>query len=72
MDGMSTAQRADTQFAWLCTIIPMTAVNESTAIKYNERLKKFGLFVSTHYNNSSVDNIVIQIRKNKIDVRYTR
>ena len=46
----------------------IAAVNESTAIKYNERLKKFGLFVSTHYNNSSVDNIVIQIKKNTIDV----
>ena len=46
----------------------IAAVNESTAIKYNERLKKFGLFVSAHYNNSSVDNIVIQIKKNKIDI----
>ena len=46
----------------------IAAVNESTAIKYNERLKKFGLFVSTHYNNSSVDNIVVQIKKNMTDV----
>ena len=46
----------------------IAAVNESTAIKYNERLKKFELFVSAHYNNSNVDNIVIQIKKNKIDI----
>jgi len=46
----------------------IAAVNESTAIKYNERLKKFGLYVSTHYNNSSVDNFVILIKKHKIDV----
>ena len=46
----------------------IAAVNESTAIKYNERLKKFGLFVSTRYNNSSVDNIVIQIKNNTTDV----
>jgi integrase len=30
-------------------------------------LKKFGLFVYAHYHNSSVDNIVIQIKKNTID-----
>src|SRR5262249_18745814 len=46
----------------------IAAVNESTAIKYNERLKKFGLFVSSYYNNSSVDNIVVRIKKNIIDV----
>jgi integrase len=46
----------------------IAAVNESTAIKYNERLRKFGLFVSTHYNNSSVDNIVVRIKKNMVDV----
>jgi integrase len=46
----------------------IAAVNESTAIKYNERLKKYGLFVSTHYHNSTVDNIVVQIKKNMIDV----
>ena len=28
MDGMPTAQWADTQFAWLRTIIPMTAVRQ--------------------------------------------
>ncbi len=43
----------------------IAAVNESTAIKYNERLKKFGLFVSAHYHNSSIDNIVILIKKIK-------
>ncbi|MGA9844496.1 MAG: hypothetical protein WBQ25_19520, partial [Nitrososphaeraceae archaeon] len=53
----------------VCTYLTsIAAVNESTAIKYNERLKKFGLLVSTHYNNSSVDNIVVQIKKNTIDV----
>ena len=46
----------------------IAAVNESTAIKYNERLKKFGLFVSTRYNNSSVDNIVVQIKSKTTDV----
>ena len=49
----------------------IAAVNESTAIKYNERLKKFGLFVSSRYNNSSVDNIVVQIKKDMIDVYDT-
>ena len=49
----------------------IAAVNESTAIKYNERLKKFGLFVFAHYNNSSVDNIVVQIKENMIDVYDT-
>ena len=49
-------------------LISIAAVNESTAIKYNERLKKFGWFVSTHYNNSSVDNIVVQIKRNMTDV----
>jgi hypothetical protein len=52
-------------FTYLTSI---AAVNESTAIKYNERLKKFGLFVFDYYNNSSVDNIVIQTKKNKINV----
>jgi integrase len=55
----------DTVSTYLATI---AAVNQSTAIKYNERLKKFGQFVSAHYHNSSVDNIVIQLKKNKMDV----
>ena len=46
----------------------IAAVNESTAIKYNERLKKFGLFVSTYYDNSSVNNVVVQLKKNMRDV----
>ena len=46
----------------------IAAVNESTAIKYNERLKKFGLFVSTYYDNSKIDDIVILIKENTINV----
>ena len=46
----------------------IAAVNETTAIKYRERLKKFGLFVSTYYEHSSIDNIVIQIKTNTVDV----
>jgi integrase len=46
----------------------IAAVNESTAIRYNERLKKFGMFISTYYDRLSVDNIVVQIKKNTIDV----
>ena len=55
----------ETISAYLPTI---AAVNQSTAIKYNERLKKFGQFVSAHYHNLTVDNIVSQIKKNKIDI----
>jgi hypothetical protein len=34
-------------------------MNESTAIKYRERLKKFDVFVSEHYD-LGIDEIIIQ------------
>ena len=41
-------------------------VNDSTAVKYNERLKKFEMFVSENYG-LGLDEIIIQIMKGKID-----
>lgn len=41
-------------------------MNQSTAIKYNERLKKFEAFVSERYN-LDIDNVVKRITKRKID-----
>ena len=41
-------------------------VNDSTAVKYNERLKKFEMFVSENYG-LSLDEIIIQIMKGKLD-----
>ena len=42
-------------------------VNESTAKKYRERLKKFEVFISEHYD-LGIDDIIIQITKSKTDV----
>src|SRR5207253_2391433 len=39
---------------------------DSTAVKYNERLKKFEMFVSENYG-LSLDEIIIQIMKGKLD-----
>ena len=48
----------------------VAVMNESTAIKYRERLKKFDVFVSEHYD-LGIDEIIIQITKGKIDVYDT-
>ena len=42
-------------------------VNESTAKKYRERLKKFEVFISEHYD-LGIDDIIIQITKSKTEV----
>src|SRR5438093_6383829 len=47
-------------------ITNVAVMNESTAIKYNERLKKFELFVSEYYN-MIIDEIIKPIKKGKID-----
>jgi len=44
----------------------VAVMNESTAAKYNERLRKFETFVSEHYG-LGIDEIVKRIRKAKID-----
>jgi integrase len=41
-------------------------MNKSTAVKYNERLKKFEAFVSERYN-LDIDEVVKRITKGKID-----
>ena len=41
-------------------------MNQSTAVKYNERLKKFEAFVSERYN-LDIDDVVKRITKGKID-----
>ncbi len=48
----------------------VAVVNESTAIKYNERLKKFEVFVSEHYG-LGIDEIIARIMKGKIDAYDT-
>ena len=42
-------------------------MNESTAVKYNERLKKFEVFVSEHYG-LGIDEIIKRIMRSKVDV----
>ena len=42
-------------------------MNESTAKKYRERLKKFEVFISEHYD-LGIDDIIIQITKSKTEV----
>jgi len=42
-------------------------MNESTAVKYNERLKKFVVFVSKHYG-LDIDEIIKRIMRSKVDV----
>jgi integrase len=44
----------------------LAVVNDSTAVKYNERLKKFEMFVSENYG-LGLDESIIQIMKGKID-----
>jgi integrase len=44
----------------------VAVMNKSTAIKYNERLKKFETFVSERYN-LDIDDVVKRITKGKID-----
>ncbi len=44
----------------------VAVMNKSTAVKYNERLKKFEAFVSEHYS-LDIDDIVKRITKGKID-----
>jgi integrase len=44
----------------------VAVVNESTARKYKERLKKFGIFVSDSYG-LEIQNLVTKIKKAKID-----
>jgi integrase len=51
-------------------------MNESTAVKYSERLRKFEVFVSKHYG-LDIDEIIKRIIRNKADVynvlsNYTR
>ena len=43
-------------------------VNESTAVKYDERLKKFGVFIAENYGLGSIDEIIMRIKKGKMDV----
>jgi integrase len=44
----------------------VAVVNESTAKKYNERLKKFGIFVSANFG-LEIQNLVAKIKKAKMD-----
>ena len=44
----------------------VAVVNESTAQKYNERLKKFGKYTDDRYG-LEIQNIVTEIKKAKID-----
>lgn len=44
----------------------VAVVNESTAQKYNERLKKFGKYTDNRYG-LQIQNIVTEIKKAKID-----
>jgi hypothetical protein len=44
----------------------VAVMNQLTALKYNERLKKFEAFVSQHYN-LDIDEIIKRIKKGKID-----
>jgi hypothetical protein len=46
----------------------VAAVNESTAVKYKERLNKFGAFIAEHYALESIEKMLIQIKKGKMDV----
>ena len=51
-------------------------MNESTAVKYNERLRKFEVFISKHYG-LGIDEIIKRIMSGKVDVynvlsNYTR
>lgn len=45
----------------------VAVVNESTATKYRQRLKKFEIFASEHYS-LGIDDIIIQINRGVIDV----
>ncbi|HET7391724.1 MAG TPA: hypothetical protein VFJ51_12955, partial [Nitrososphaeraceae archaeon] len=40
----------------------------TTAIKYNERLKKFETFIAKHYSLESIEQIISRIKKGKMDV----
>ena len=44
----------------------VAVMNESTAVKYSERLKKFEVFVSEYYG-FGIDEIVKQIMRGKMD-----
>jgi integrase len=44
----------------------VAVMNKSTAVKYNERLKKFEAFVTEHYS-LDIDEVVKRITKGKID-----
>jgi integrase len=44
----------------------VAVVNESTAQKYNERLKRFGMFVFAHYG-LQIHNLVTKIKKGNFD-----
>jgi integrase len=44
----------------------VAVMNQSTAVKYSERLKKFEVFVSEHYK-LGIDKVVKRITKGKID-----
>src|SRR5438093_8806124 len=45
----------------------VAVMNQSTAVKYNERLKKFEAFVSERYD-MIIDEIINRIKKGRIDV----
>ncbi|MGH9964098.1 MAG: hypothetical protein ACRD5E_04630, partial [Nitrososphaeraceae archaeon] len=44
----------------------VAVVNQSTAQKYNERLKKFGKYTNNKYN-LEIENVVMEIMRAKID-----
>jgi integrase len=43
-------------------------VNKSTAVKYDERLKKFVGFIAETYGLKSIDETIMRIKKGKMDV----
>jgi integrase len=48
-------------------ITNVAMMNESTAVKYNERLRKFEVFISKHYD-FDIDEIIKRIMSGKVDV----
>jgi hypothetical protein len=49
-------------------ITNVNVVNKSTAVKYDERLKKFGGFIAENYGLGDIDEIIMRIKKGKMDL----
>jgi len=62
--GKSSFQNENSMVSKYLTNVAM--MNESTAVKYNERLRKFQVFVSKHYG-LDIDEIIKRIIRGKID-----